>query len=123
MSLNRKTDSSVLSENIDELALEDVHGRTWIVVHVKDVTEAFHTGRLVIVSARSRIDKTGWIKLPGKFHSCRCIELTPCLIERNPHHDALEVLERIDDVGPLAVVVVLPLLRDDAVCATEEAVA
>ena len=50
MSFYRKTDSSVLSEYIDELTLEHVHCRTWIVVNVKDISESLCTLRKVVIT-------------------------------------------------------------------------
>ena len=76
----------------------------------------------VEVAAGRLVHKASRIKLAGKFHNLRSVELSPRLVERNPDNYALETLESLDDLFPLLVVIVLPFLRDNAVGSAEETV-
>ena len=62
-------------------------------MQVEDVAGAFHE-----VSSGSVVDKACRVKVACEFHDLIGVELSPCLIERNPAYDAREGLVSLDDL-------------------------
>ena len=116
MTLNRIAYTAVFAKNIDKLALKGVHRRLRVVVAVLDIAAE------VEVTAGRLVHKAGRIKLAGKFHNLRSVELSPRLVERNPDNYALETLESLDDLFPLLVIIVFPFLRYVTVSTANETV-
>ena len=116
MSRHRISDSSIFSEDVHELAFHGVHGRLRIMMAVLDVSAERE------IASGSLVDEPGRVKIPRIVHNFLRVELAPCLIERNPYHDALESFQGIYDLCPLLVIIVLPFLGNHAVRTAEEAV-
>ena len=98
MVLHNKADTAVFAQDVNHFRIPDPHLGVGIVMAVKDISNAAGNP----VASGSHVDRTGRILCLCEIHHGLCVKLSPGLVERNPHNDALELLGLVKDVLPLA---------------------
>ena len=95
MSRHSPTNASIFTQHSSPPGIIQIHLRCRIIMQIK------HIATRIMIAATRRVYQTGRIISFGPLRYFRSLELSPCLIKRNPGSDAWIRIQTIHDFFPL----------------------